>query len=378
MFAATLALAVAVGVGRFAYTPLLPLMREQAGLSQAMAGFVASANFAGYLIGALASSGSRWRRIAVPSLRWALFASFTTTAMMAVPWPAAWIAIRLAGGIASGFAFVLASILVLDRAAARGAPLWVGIFYGGVGIGIASTGLLVPAFASAAGWRGGWLGVGLFCALACAITMPWLNDSVSPARRIEATPAGGSKRGPFWSLFAAYVGEGLGYSIPATFMVAMFAMEPALAVYANWSWVLVGLVAIPSTFLWNGLGVRAGRGRAFTVALVVQAAGIVAPVFLRNALGAALCAIALGGTFLGLTALANALGREIEPERSIVAIGRLTAAFGLGQIVGPLLATDLAIRSGSYASALVAGALVLLAAAAIMIAGFGLRPQRAP
>src|SRR3546814_16415570 len=54
-FSGLVALAVAMGIGRFAFTPLLPMMQNDAGLALTQGGWLASANYLGYLIGALAA-----------------------------------------------------------------------------------------------------------------------------------------------------------------------------------------------------------------------------------------------------------------------------------------------------------------------------------
>ena len=248
--AGIIVLAVAMGVGRFAYTPLLPVMRREAGLSQTVGAILASVNLAGYLAGALASSLPTFRLVRVPLIRYGTALSIATTGLMALQSEAIWFVARALAGVASGFVFVLASSVVLDRAALEAKRHWPAIFYGGVGLGIALCGLLVPPFLAVAGWRGGWLGLCIVSLLSCAITLSWFQDvGLRPAER-HAMP-GGANRALFWWLFAAYGGEGFGYIVPATFMVAMIASAPGLASFAVLTWVIVGVVAIPSTFVWN-------------------------------------------------------------------------------------------------------------------------------
>ena len=358
-----------MGVGRFAYTPLLPPMQAQAGLSHEMAGLVASANLTGYLIGAFTASSSvfRTRRLIVVWI--AIAGVVATTALMAVGMEWVWLLARFLTGIGSGFAFVLCSSLVLDRAVLERRPDWVAIFYAGVGLGIVLTAVASPPLVAWDGWRGGWLGLAAISLLLCAVTMPWLSD------RSLANPPGEKREqshryGPlFWSLLAAYGGNGMGYIIPATFMVAMIAATPAVAKFASASWVIVGLLAIPSTVIWNRLGISLGKGYALTIALLIMAIGVVSPMIFPGAAGAMLAAITLGATFMGTTALANALGRELQPQRSHVAIGRLTASFGVGQIVGPAVAGMLVSTTGGYAAPLCLAAVVLLCSAIAMLCG---------
>ena len=142
-----------------------------------------------------------------------------------------------------------------------------------------------------------------------------------------------------------------------------------IAGFAAASWIVVGVVAIPSTFIWNRLGITLGRDIALVLALGVMAIGAIAPVVAPNAIGVLLSAATLGGKFVGVTALANALGRALAPERSHIAIGRLTAGFGVGQILGPAVAGILIADFGSYTPALVVASSVLCLAAVVMACG---------
>jgi predicted MFS family arabinose efflux permease len=360
---------VAMGVGRFAYTPLLPLMEHGAGLSYQMAGLIASSNLAGYLVGAIFASGARFRARRLQAAWWAIAVVIVTTALVAVTPQAAWTVIRFITGVASGFAFVLGSSILLDRAAREGRPDWIAIFYGGVGAGIALTAIAVPPLGAWGGWRAGWLGLALISFAICCVTMPWLTDSANA--EIASDEQEGSNLDPrlFAWLFAAYSAQGMGYVIPATFMVAMIASSPSIAGFASASWIVVGLVAIPSTIIWNRLGIAFGRDVALVLALLVMAIGAIAPVGAPNAFGVIVAAATLGGTFLGVVALTTGLARALQPHQSHIAIGRLTAGFGVGQILGPAVAGILIADSGSYTTALVVASSVLFLSALLMACG---------
>lgn len=367
--AAVVVLTVAMGVGRFAYTPLLPLMQTQAGLSHAMAGFVASANLAGYLVGALAATSSFFHARRLQTVRAALAGIVLSTAVMAIPSQPLWLTARFVTGAGSGLAFVLGSSIVLDRAVRERRPDWIAIFYSGVGFGIVLSAIFVPVFGDAGGWRAGWLGMAAISAALCALTLPWLSDVAPVAAASDRANASRAYPALYWWLVAAYGGNGMGYIIPATFMVAMIASTPGLAQFATLSWIVVGLVAMPSTMFWNRAGMAVGRARALVIALIVMGAGALAPIVAPNALGVAIAATTLGGTFLGVTALANALSHELQPHHSQVGIGRITTSFGLGQIIGPAVAGSLVAASGNYGSALVLAAAVLAVSAAVMWCG---------
>jgi len=172
--AGCLSLAVAIGIGRFVYTPILPYMTTGLGLGKPEAGLIASANFLGYLLGALAAA---WKPVPGDRRLWltgALAASAATTGAMGLTEnPGAFLALRFASGAVAALAMVLASSLTMDRLAAAGRAMWAAGIYAGVGIGIAVSSLAVPAAALGGGdWQGPWLVCG---ALSLALAVPvWL------------------------------------------------------------------------------------------------------------------------------------------------------------------------------------------------------------
>ena len=364
-----LALALALGVGRFVYTPILPYMTAGLGLDKAEAGLIASANFLGYLLGALLAASA-----VLPGARrlWllgALAASALTTAAMALPESLPpFLALRFAGGAASAVAMVFGSALVMDGLAAAGRSGWSAALYAGVGGGIALSALLVPAVAGGAGdWAPLWLASG---ALSLLLLLPagWLLSA--PAARRDGRGGGGAADGggALGRWIAAYGLFGFGYVITATFISDIMRADPLLRPAEHLVWLAVGLAAMPSALFWTWAGRRFGNRRAFAAAALVEAAGVALSVLGGDVGLLLLAAGLLGGTFMGLTALglieAHACAAG-DPRR---ALALATAAFGLGQMVGPLLAGLLHDLLGSHtpASLTAAGALLLAAALAAL------------
>jgi uncharacterized protein (TIGR02265 family) len=362
-----LALAAALGIGRFVYTPILPLMAEELGLSKSVAGAIASMNFAGYLAGALAASSALVRGSRRGWLIAALAASAATTAAMgAASSVTAFSVLRFLGGFASAFVMVFASALVLDRlAAANRASLSV-VHFAGVGCGIAASAMLVSALVAAGGgWRALWYGsalLSLLCMAAAAILIP---DAPEPARsgaQDKAAPAPALRR-----LVVAYGLFGFGYVITATFLVAIVRGNAELRAAEPYVWLLVGLAAAPSVALWGRIARRIGSGRAYAVAAFLEALGVAASVLSPGVAGIVVAALLLGGTFMGLTALGLIEARRLasgDPRRTLA---RMTAAFGLGQILGPAAAGALSDATGSFVLPSLLAAAALLAAAVLAL-----------
>lgn len=350
------ALAVAMGVGRFAYTPLIPIMERDAGLGVAAAGALATANLFGYLVGASLAMHPIAHRRRLAITRWSLAGVVVTTALMAGVLPL-WLPLRFVTGVCSGFVFVFASSIVLERAAKAHAPTWAPLFFTGVGFGIAFSGIAVPALAAHVGSRGAWAGIAIISAAALLITGWWFTDDASASIAevgIDATLP--RHKTTFAWLLGVYTAEAFAYIIPATFLVAIIAKTPGLSHYAALAWVFVGLAAAFATFAWIPAAARLGKSRALALALGIQAVGLALPVFSRSAVAVILCAVALGGTFIAIALFANGLGRDIFPRMTNAAVSRLTVLYSVGQIVGPIVATQLALRYGSYNPALLAAA----------------------
>jgi predicted MFS family arabinose efflux permease len=363
-FGGLVAMAVGIGIGRFVYTPILPPMLAALGLSKAAAGVIASANFAGYLVGALGAM-----RTALPGSRraWLLGAlvlsGLTTGAMGFCGEVPAFLMLRFLGGIASALVLILSSALVLDRLAEFGRPGLSALHFAGVGVGIAVSAILVAGLPGRGGWTAMWQVSGVLSlvgALVVALLVPAVPDRPVVLRPSELPASGPRLR----KMTVAYGLFGFGYVITATFLVAIVRATPAIRELEPVIWILVGMAAAPSVWFWSVLGRRIGLATAFGLAALAEAAGVLASVVWPTPVGICVAAVLVGGTFMGLTALGLMRGRElavsVDPRRVMAA---MTGAFGVGQIVGPALAGVVSDVTGGFAvpSMAAAGALVTAA-----------------
>ncbi|MFF0014091.1 YbfB/YjiJ family MFS transporter [Streptomyces sp. NPDC005374] len=355
---AAVALAAGMGVGRFVYTPILPLMQTHAGLSAAAGADLATANYVGYLLGALAG-------ILVPALvrsrtvlRGSLIVLTATLAGMPLTHSTTvWAVLRLVAGVASALVFVVAAGSLLQHLRTH-PPHLAGWAFGGVGAGIALSGLLVLALRTAADWRAAWWAS---AALAAVLTAgAW---TLRPQEATSGPDPEVGKRAQrwFWALFVGYTLEGAGYIVAGTFLVAAIGQNSPGRV-GGAAWVLVGLAAVPSTALWARLAHRWSRPGLLVAALLIQAAGIALPALVGGTAAASASAVLFGGTFLGICTLALATGAQLRFPRSVAV---LTAGYSVGQILGPPAVAPL-LHDG-YRSALLLAALVVLASAAAAV-----------
>ena len=361
-----LAIAAGIGIGRFVYTPILPPMVQALSLSKSAAGLIASANFLGYLIGALVA--------ALPSLpgsrrAWVLgglaVSAATTAAMGIASTFPEFLGLRLVGGAASAFVLIIGSTLVLEHLAQARRSELSALHFAGVGSGIAiSAALVAGLLAFGQSWRVLWLASGALAAVALVAVVLLLPRGAAASH--DSKPQARSKIGSgLRRLIIAYGLYGFGYVITATFIVAIVRATPAIRALEPVIWIVVGLSAAPSIGVWTRIARRAGLPTAFALACVVEAVGVMASVAWQTATGIFVAALLLGETFMGLTALGLIWARQLAAGDPRRALAMVTGAFGLGQIVGPAFAGMLFDRLGSFLVPSIAAALALLVAAAL-------------
>lgn len=363
------AMACAMGIGRFAYTPVLPHMQSDAGLTIAAAGYVAAANFLGYLAGALLASLPVFVNRRGLWLRSALATSVLTTGAMAWlhdPW--AWAIVRLLSGVSSAFVLVLMSGLVLERLAAAGRPRWSAAPFTGVGIGIAISALVVD-LATRTGSASATMWTMLALVAAAFGFAPWLRLTGEAPRQgataaARSTPLPPMRRRAMTWLAACYGCVGFGYVITATFLVLMVRGLGQGQGAETTTWMLTGLAAIPSNLLWLALAQRIGNFTALWLAYLVEAVGVVLAACAGGMTGVLLGAAMLGSTFMAITVLAFAAARDIVPHPGSRVFAMLTVWFSVGQMIGPAVAGAMAERIGGFVWP------SLLAAAVLCIGGW--------
>ncbi len=357
-----LGLVVAMGIGRFVFTPILPLMQRDLAMSNTVAGWLAGLNYLGYLIGAIACSLSPKlllsRMVAISSL----LLSLATTLFMGLTVSALWWGVmRFSGGVASAILFIIISAEVTEALARRGYTHWVGALYGGVGIGIALSGLIVPPLDKVWGWSGTWIGAGALATVLAVIgiAIGRRRDLVQPITIDTSTQKSGLLN--LRMLSVAYFFEGLGYIVTATFIVTIIAATPGLAAFAPYSWVAVGLAAVPSTIFWPYVARRIGNKRTLLIAYAFQGVGIFVSMYADSIIEVLFVAVSFGGTFMGIVAMTLAEGNLRLPNDGRRAAAVLTASFGIGQMLGPVLAGILAdIQQGFFLPLMLAGICVFI------------------
>lgn len=392
--ACMIALAVSLGVGRFAFTPLLPLMLHAGLLDLKEGGLLASVNYAGYFVGALTCAflPVEHSRMVRAGLATTVVLTLAMGLTHSLP---VWVAVRFVAGVVSAWTFVFASQWGLARLARLGAPAWSGVIYTGPGIGIVATGLLVGA-AGREGPAFGWLLFGVLCAVCTVLVWRTFAPSRVSARHAAAPDTLARQRGSsggerasarsaaaagaaapmsaadrraqsIW-LVVLYGMPGFGYIITATFLPVIARQALPGSNWPDLFWPMFGAALIPGSLLAARMPVQWDNRALLALCYLVQAAGIALGIVFPTAAGFALGSILIGLPFTAITLFAMREARRLHGEHAAGLMGYATAAYGVGQIAGPLVAAPIAARVGSFGPALWLAALVLLVGAVGLVA----------
>lgn len=358
------ALAVAMGIGRFAFTPILPMMLQDAGLSIATGGLLASANYVGYLLGALSAMVVKIRP--EHAIRGGLLAIAAVTLAMGWQVPfAVWLVLRLLAGFASAWVLISVSAWCMESLARYQRPFLNSLVFAGVGTGIAIAGLMCLALTRFdAHSPQAWISMGLLSLTVTLIVWRFFR----PSSTVAAAKVGQGRyrwNADALRLVFCYGVFGFGYIIPATFLPVMARNALQGSPLFGWSWPVFGIAAALST-LWVAFLVgRMGNRRVWQFSHFVMAASVVLPVILPGLLSVFVAALCVGGTFMVITLAALQEGKRIAASNATVLIAAMTSAFAAGQIIGPLTVSA-GSGNGSFSTALVTAA-VLLAGSALLL-----------
>lgn len=387
--AGALALAAAMGIGRFAFTPLLPMMLSDGVIDLPSASWLASANYLGYLLGALMCTFQPWiwRRLGglpkVAATNWVrggLVATCLLTLGMSMPAPVLWPLLRFASGVASAFVFVFTSGWCLAQLARHGASALGGVMFTGPGAGIALSGLLASGMVALA-WTAaaGWLIFGLLAVVLTALVWRTFSRGAkdesfgsvtgeavanSANMALPAKPPAAS-RNQMLLLALAYGLAGFGYIVTATFLPVIARQALPGSPWLDLFWPLFGLGVVLGALLSTRIPLSGDLRHLLAGSYFVQALSIGISVWSPTLAGFAVSSLLLGLPFTAITFFAMQEVRRLRPSSAASYMGLLTAVYGIGQISGPPLVAVLLRRSASLGAGftlsleIAAGALVV-------------------
>nr|MBL8456789.1 YbfB/YjiJ family MFS transporter [Zoogloeaceae bacterium] len=363
-------LILVMGVARFSYTPLLPLMQQQAGLGVAEAGWLAAINYTGYLCGAIIASLISDLALKDRLYRIGLVVAIVSTAVMGLSTDVTvWALSRFFAGLSSAAGMLLGTGLILNWLIRHNHRSELGIHFAGIGIGIAGCAVAVAAMSHWLDWREQWFA---FTVMGCLLLVPalrWLpppdNSGLTKSgqKMVDKPPSA-----LFMRIFmAAYFCAGIGYVISATFIVAIVDRLPGLGGQGTLVFMAIGIAATPACFNWDLIARRTGDLNALVLAAVLQIVGILLPVMAGGLFAAVFGALLFGGTFIGMVSLVLTMAGRYYPTRPAKMMGKMTLSYGAAQIIGPAVTGWLAARLGSYEAGLYLAAAVMLIGALLLM-----------
>jgi predicted MFS family arabinose efflux permease len=357
-------LILALGVARFSYTPLLPLMQSQAGLGIAEAGWLAAINYAGYLCGALAASLIGDLVLKDRLYRLGMVVALASTVVMGLSTDVVvWAVSRFFAGLSSAAGMLLGTGLILNWLIRHNQRSELGIHFAGIGLAIAGCAGLAEVMSQWLNWREQWFA---FTVIGCFLLIPalrWLprpdtSGLTTTGQKMEDRPPGAL----YLRIFAAaYFCAGIGYVISATFIVAIVNRLPNLAGKGNFAFLAIGIGAAPACIAWDFIARRIGELNALILAAVLQIVGILLPVLVGGLMMTMVGALLFGATFVGMVSLVMTMAGRYYPTRPAKMMGKMTLSYGSAQILGPVATGALAAYFGSYDAGLylAAGCMVL-------------------
>ncbi len=379
----SLGAAISLGITRFAYGLLLPPMRDDLGWSYALAGAMNTSNAVGYLLGALLTPWLLRRTAPGQLMVWAAFAASVLMALSGLFTDTGiWLAQRLAAGVASALVFITGGLLAARVGASEPARagLLIGLYYGGTGLGISLSALVVPlalqfAAAQAHAWAYAWAALSVLC-FGGAGCLHWVVRRLAAA---DETPAAAAKssaqpvsspvpRRRFAFALAGYAMFGVGYIGYMTFIVALLREQGMAPAAIMGFYGLLGMAVMVSPRLWAGLLDRHRDGRPLALLNTLLGAATLAPA-LSDAWPVVLASSLLfGAVFLSVVASTTAWVRHnLPPAQWAAGIGAFTIVFAAGQIVGPTVVGWIADGPGGLARGFIVSALALWLGAALAL-----------
>jgi predicted MFS family arabinose efflux permease len=380
LLSSVLGMMVTVGIARFAYTPMIPEMTQGIGLSESVAGYLASANYAGYLIGALLISRLQNIRLKVMLYQLGLAGAVITTVAMAYTtqeW--LWYVLRFLAGLSSAAGVLLGAGLLMLWLLRHQQKPELGVFFSGLGLGIALTALISEVISTRFTWDEQWqiyAAAGLFLLIPVRLWMPDFHTSAMTAKSASAPV----RRHPQFmlTLQMAYFCAGAGYVVSATFLVAIARSTPSLADSSNGLWLVVGLSAALGCWLWDLYVRRVGDWPALLLAYVLNGLSVLLLLIGDDFWLVMLSAIIYGASFIGIVSMMLALVGRLYPTNPSRPMSHLTFSYGLAQMIAPAITGYLAEQQGDYQHGLLLTVVVMGVGTVLLLLAMRLQQKTAP
>lgn len=358
-----------LGVARFAYTPLLPLMQQQDLLTDASSGYLAAINYLGYMAGALLAASLSNLQLKDRLYRLGLIVAIVSTLGMALTENLyLWSFWRFMAGLSSAGSMLIASGLIMHWLISHQQRAELGVHFAGLGLGIAMSAMLVEVMLQLhLTWQSQWLvlaAIGGLLAIPAWYWLPKPSPSLLPTQgKLSDLP---SSNRFIRIMLLSYFCAGYGYVLSATFIVTIVERMPGLSGSGNLSFVVLGLAAAPAVLLWDLIARKTGYLYAIILALVLQTVAIILPLSFTTLAVVLVSAALFGATFIGVVSLVLTMAGRLYPSKPAKLMGKMTLAYGLAQVLAPAITGVIAEKTGSFTPGLYLAA-VLLSIAVLLL-----------
>ena len=361
------ALTIAVGIGRFSYTPILPYMISELNLTTTEAGLIASSNYLGYLLGSLIPIFPQFPKNIRSIFIYSIFISIISLFAMGLTNTfEIFILIRFIHGIFSAFVLILGTSLIVSHVQKKGKIFLGTAHFSGVGLGMALSAIVVSylGFLNFT-WDELWFSIGIL-----AIMLSFQIIKFTPIQKAEVKYNLKSKNKTslgFSLITISYGLYGFGYVAFGTFISTMSRLTPGLEKTEPYVWFVVGVTGIPSVFFWNWFGSKIGNDIGLFLANLILGLGVLFSVLINNEFGIFISCILFGLSFVPITSMCLLEGQERFSGSFIVSTAILTFSFSIGQMIGPYLSGLLTDYYNSFFFSMIISGIVLIFGSLLMI-----------
>ena len=361
------ALTIAVGIGRFSYTPILPYMISELNLTTTEAGLIASSNYLGYLLGSLIPIFPQFPKNIRSIFIYSIFISIISLFAMGLTNTfEVFILIRFIHGIFSAFVLILGTSLIVSHVQKKGKIFLGTAHFSGVGLGMALSAIVVSylGFLNFK-WDELWFSIGIL-----AIILSFQIIKFTPIQKAEVKYNLKSKNKTnlgFSLITISYGLYGFGYVAFGTFISTMSRLTPGLEKTEPYVWFVVGVTGIPSVFFWNWFGSKIGNDIGLFLANLILGLGVLFSVLINNEFGIFISCILFGLSFVPITSMCLLEGQKRFSGSFIVSTAILTFSFSIGQMIGPYLSGLLTDYYNSFFFSMIISGIVLIFGSLLMI-----------
>ena len=369
IMAGIISIFIGVGIARFSFTSLLPLMLNDF-LTIKLVGFLASVNYIGYLIGSIVAIFIKDIYTRIQFFRLGLILSIISTIILGITInEVLWTISRIIAGFSTAMVLVVCSSIVMSKLNIEDKTKMMGIYYSGIGFSIVIVDLIIKTININNNlWQFSWLILTIFATIFSIYPLYILSldkkiNNQNIKHKIEKhifTPF-------VIILIIAYFCEGVGFVVQATFLPDIINKLEGLEGFGSLTWLFVGIAGIPASIIWMKLAYKFGSTNMIIYALFIQIIGILIPTITNNIYLNILSGALYGGTFIGLSALFMNLVGKLSGKNPVVLMGTITTSYSIGTIVAPLYCVALYEKFNSHKYSLYLTALIVFLGLLLLI-----------